>query len=105
MRFKLPPRTSLTTRALPNYFWKCWATKLSGDSGELMRRIVITLLVGFITVAISVGQQKKTDLEQVGLKGKVKTVKLEEAKLSNKSGKPVEGKKVQLETTSYGENG
>jgi len=70
-----------------------------------MRRIVITLLVVLVPVVASVGQQKKTDLEHGGLKGKIKTVKVEEAKLSNKSGKSVEGKKVQLETTTYGENG
>jgi len=70
-----------------------------------MRRIVLPLLLGLVPVAASVGQQKKTDLEHAGLKGKIKTVKVEEAKLSNKSGTPVEGKKVQLETTSYGENG
>ena len=70
-----------------------------------MRRIVITLLIGLITAASSGGQQKKTDLEHVGLKGKIKTVKVDEAKLSNKSGQAVEGKKVQLETTTYGENG
>src|SRR5215475_5386186 len=70
-----------------------------------MRHTVITLLLGLVPVAASVGQQKRTDLEHVGLKIKIKTVKVEEAKLSNKSGKPVEGKKVQLETTNYGENG
>jgi len=56
-------------------------------------------------VAASFAQQKKTDLEHVGLKGKVKSVKVEEAKLTNKSGKPAEGKRVQLETANYGENG
>lgn len=50
-------------------------------------------------------QQKKSDIEHAGLKGKVKTIKVEEAKLSNKSGKPAEGKRVQLETQNYGENG
>lgn len=70
-----------------------------------MRRIVITLLLGLVPVAAAVGQQKRTDLEHGGLKGKIKTVKVEEARLSNKSGTPVEGKKVQLETTTYGENG
>ena len=70
-----------------------------------MRRMVITLLIFLVTAATSLGQQKKTDLEHVGLKGKIKTVKVDEARLSNKSGQAVEGKKVQLETTTYGENG
>ena len=70
-----------------------------------MRRIVIPLMLAVALVAPSRAQQKKTDLEHAGLKGKVKSIKIEEAKLSNKSGKPVEGKRVQLETQSYGENG
>jgi hypothetical protein len=70
-----------------------------------MRRTVITLLLALALLGICIGQQKKTDLEHVGLKGKIKSIKIEEAKLSNKSGKPVEGKRVQLETQTYGENG
>jgi YD repeat-containing protein len=70
-----------------------------------MRQIVIPLLLALAMLTSSTAQQKKTDLEHVGLKGKVKAVKVEEAKLSNKSGKAVEGKRVQLETLNYGENG
>lgn len=70
-----------------------------------MRRIVIPLMLAVVLVAPSRAQQKKTDLEHAGLKGKVKTVKIEEAKFSNKSGKLVEGKRVQLEIQNYGENG
>ena len=70
-----------------------------------MRRIIIPLMLAFAFVETSGAQQKKTDLEHAGLLGKVKTVKVEEAKLSNKSGKPIEGKQVQLETQNYGENG
>jgi len=55
--------------------------------------------------APSYAQQKKSDLEHAGLIGKVKTVKVEEAKITNKSGKPAEGKRVQLETQNYSENG
>jgi YD repeat-containing protein len=70
-----------------------------------MKRIVITLILVVAIVSLSRAQQKKTDLEHAGLKGKVKSVKIEESKLSNKSGKQVEGKRVQLETQNYGENG
>ncbi|HLF82993.1 MAG TPA: hypothetical protein VI837_02335, partial [Blastocatellia bacterium] len=70
-----------------------------------MRRIIILLTIAVALVAPSRAQQKKSDLEHAGLKGKVKSVKVEEAKLSNKSGKAVEGKRVQLETQNYGENG
>src|SRR5258708_6897163 len=70
-----------------------------------MRRIIVPLVLTVSLVGPSSAQQRKSDLEHAGLKGKVKTVKVEEAKLSNKSGKPAEGKRVQLETQSYGENG
>ena len=70
-----------------------------------MRRIIVPLIIAVALVGPSGGQQRKSDLDHAGLLGKVKTVKVEEAKLSNKSGKPVEGKRVQLETQSYAENG
>lgn len=70
-----------------------------------MRRIIIPLVLALALVAPSRAQQRKSDLEHAGMKGKVKTVKVEEGKVSNKSGKPVEGKRVQVETQSYGENG
>jgi len=70
-----------------------------------MRRVIIPLMLAFAFVETSGAQQRKSDLDHAGLLGKVKTVKLEEAKLTNKSGKPVEGKRVQLETQNYGENG
>jgi YD repeat-containing protein len=70
-----------------------------------MRRIVVALIIAVALVGTSRAQQRKSDLEHAGLLGRVKTVKVEEAKLSNKSGKPVEGKRVLLETQSYGENG
>ena len=70
-----------------------------------MRRKVIPLMMAIALVVTAHAQQKKSDLEHAGLKGKVKMVKVEEAKLSNKSGKQAEGKRVQLETQNYGENG
>lgn len=70
-----------------------------------MRRIVVSLVVTVLLMTTASAQQKKSDLEHAGLKGKVKTVKIEEAKFSTKSGNQVEGKRVQLETTNYGENG
>jgi len=70
-----------------------------------MRRIILLLTLAVALVGPSGAQTRKSDLEHAGLLGKVKTVKVEEAKLSNKSGKPVEGKRILLETQSYGENG
>lgn len=70
-----------------------------------MKRIVIPLAIAVALVVPIGAQQKKTDVEQAGLKGKVKTVKIEEAKLSNKSGKVVEGKRVHLETQNYSDKG
>ena len=70
-----------------------------------MRRIIVSLMLTVALAAPSLAQQKKTDLEHAGFKGKVKTVKVEEAKLSNKSGAPVEAKRVQIETQNYGDNG
>jgi YD repeat-containing protein len=70
-----------------------------------MRRKHLLLLLILIIAIVAHGQQKKNDLEQAGLKGKVKTIKVDSAKISNKTGQPVEGKKVTIETTNYGENG
>lgn len=70
-----------------------------------MRRIIIPLILAVALVGPSGAQQKKSDLEHDGLKGKVKTLKVEESRFSNKSEKPLEGKRAQIETISYGENG
>ena len=70
-----------------------------------MRRLIILLMLAATIIGRSDAQQKKSDLEHAGLLGKVKTIKVEEAKLSNKDGKRVEGKRAQLETVNYGENG
>jgi hypothetical protein len=70
-----------------------------------MRRMITTLMIVVVLAGPSVAQQRKSDLEQAGFKGKVKTVKIEETRLSSKTGKPVEGKRIHTETQSYGENG
>jgi YD repeat-containing protein len=70
-----------------------------------MRRTVVPFVLVGVLAGQSLAQQKKSDLEHAGLLGKVKTIKVEEAKLSNKDGKRVEGKRAQLETLNYGENG
>ena len=70
-----------------------------------MRRITISLLLAVALGAPSGAQQKKTDLEHAGLIGKVKTVKVEETKVSNKDGKKTEGRKTQVETQSYNDKG
>jgi len=70
-----------------------------------MRRIDVLAVFLLVVAVVSYGQQKKSDVEQAGLKGKVKTIKIDSAKISNKTGQPVEGKKVTIETTNYGENG
>lgn len=70
-----------------------------------MRRTVIPLVIAVALAAPIGAQEKKTDLDHAGLKGRVKTVKIEQAKLSNKSGKPVEAKRVHLETQNYSDKG
>lgn len=62
-------------------------------------------MIAVALAAPSSAQQKKSDLEHAGIKGKVKSIKIEQAKISNKSGKQVEGKRVQLETQNYNEGG
>jgi len=58
-----------------------------------------------VFAAASFAQQKKSDLEQAGFKGKVKTIKVEETRFSSKTGKAVEGKKFQTEIQNYSDNG
>ena len=70
-----------------------------------MRKIIIPMTIAIALVVPSRAQQKKSDLDHAGLKGKVKSVKIEQARLSNKSGKQVEGKRVQLEAQNYGKDG
>lgn len=70
-----------------------------------MKIVIIPLMIGVALVAPSRAQQKKSDLEHAGLKGKVKSIKIEQAKITTKSGKQVEGKRVQLETQTYNKDG
>ncbi|HSB11066.1 MAG TPA: hypothetical protein VLM38_16375 [Blastocatellia bacterium] len=72
---------------------------------ETMKKMIIAFVLSIALVGFCGAQQKKTDLEHAGLLGKVKTVKVEEAKISNKSGKPGEGKRVHVETQSYSDHG
>ena len=74
------------------------------DTGGLMTRPIVLLMIAALATSLH-AQQKRSDLEHAGLKGKVKSVKVEEAKITNKSGKQAEGKRVQVETQNYGENG
>lgn len=70
-----------------------------------MKNFLIAIVVGSSLITTVAGQQRKSDLDHMGLIGKVKTVKVEEAKLSNKSGKPVEAKRVQIEAQSFNDKG
>jgi hypothetical protein len=71
----------------------------------MKKTIRLLVIIGIALVGLCEAQQRKSDLEQAGLLGKVKTVKVEESRFSNKSGKLVEGKRAQVETQNYGENG
>ena len=66
---------------------------------------MIAILLGVALVVPGGAQQRKSDLEHAGMIGKVKTVKVEEAKLTAKDGKRAEGKKNQIETQSFNEKG
>jgi len=68
-------------------------------------KVVVMMIFIFSIAGLCNAQQKKTDLEHSGLVGKVKSIKVEEAKLSSKDGKQVEGKKTQTETLNYNEKG
>lgn len=71
-----------------------------------MKRVMtLAIAIGIASIGICDAQQKKTDREHAGLLGKVKTVKIEEAKITNKSGKTGEGKRTHVESQSYSENG
>lgn len=73
----------------------------------MSRRTNLTLLV-ILSVAFGVAalaQQQTTDREQDGLLGPVRRVKTETAKMTVKSGKPLEGPRVLLETTTYDNKG
>ena len=71
----------------------------------MTKRMMIAMVFAMTLACYAGAQQKKSDLEHAGLKGKVKSVKVEEAKITNKSGKQAESKRVQAETQNYGENG
>ncbi len=70
-----------------------------------MKNVMTMLALSIVLVVPSGAQQKKSDLEQAGLLGNVKTVKVEEAKFAAKDGKKVEGKKTQVETQNYSDKG
>src|SRR5204863_3497638 len=81
------------------------AYQANQGTGGSMRTTIIALMLAIAFVRPSGAQQRKSDIEREGFKGKVKTIKVDDARLSSKSGKPVEGKRVQIETQTYGENG
>jgi YD repeat-containing protein len=70
-----------------------------------MRTPTILVLVAISLFETGSAQQKKSDAEHAALMGKVKTVKIEAARLFSKDGKRGEGKKTQLETQSYSQQG
>lgn len=70
-----------------------------------MKNVIIALILCMAVVPVGDAQQKKTDAEYAGLVGRVKSVKVEEAKLVNKDGKRVEGKKTQIEIQNYNDKG
>ncbi|MGA9994631.1 MAG: hypothetical protein WBP93_04405 [Pyrinomonadaceae bacterium] len=69
-----------------------------------MRMLVVTL-VSLLLVFQASAQKQKSDREDAGLKGKVKTLATEVAYISNQSGTWVEGKRQPSATESYDING
>ena len=70
-----------------------------------MRRMIIPVMLAVVLAAPCGAQQKESDTKHEGLAGKVKSVKTEEAKVSTKAGKLLEGKRQFLSSDSYNEAG
>jgi antitoxin component YwqK of YwqJK toxin-antitoxin module len=68
-----------------------------------MKRVITALLVSALWVGANA--QSKTDREQAGLLGAVRTVRTEAAEFTSKNGKSVEGVRVPLRTVSYDARG
>jgi hypothetical protein len=69
------------------------------------KKIILTLLIA-CSLEISInGQPRRSDLEVDGLKGRVKSVRVETAKLSNSSGHSIEAKRELEYTNRYDEKG
>ncbi len=63
-----------------------------------MKKTLSALVLGFLILPIVEAQKRKSDRENDGFKGPVRTVRIETAKLTNKSGKQVEGRRVTTRT-------
>lgn len=70
-----------------------------------MGRLLVTLFSCLLLVIPACAQSQKSDREDEGLRGRVKSIFAEDAKLSNESGKSVEGKRSPSSTVSFDEKG
>ncbi len=70
-----------------------------------MNRLVVTLFSCLLLAIPAYAQSQKSDIEDEGLKGRVKSILAEDAKLANESGKRVEAKRVSSSTAAYDEKG
>jgi hypothetical protein len=66
-----------------------------------MSRLFVGILFCIFLVAPAAAQRRQTDRDADGMKGQVKLVVAEDAKLSSESGRPVEGKRVPAWTREY----
>jgi len=69
-----------------------------------MRKSVITLAILWLC-GCPLAAQTKTEAEQAGFKGRVKTVRAETAKLTNASGRSIEGRRVTSSVVRFNERG
>ena len=70
-----------------------------------MKRIFSALLLGFLILPSVEAQRRKSDRETDGFKGPFRAVRIETAKLTNKSGKQGEGRHVTTQTWTYDKAG
>src|SRR4051794_27032353 len=66
-----------------------------------MKNLLVSLVLSLLLCTMIAAQSRKTDKNYDGLRGAVKSVRVETAKLSSKSGQWVEGKWTPQRTVHY----
>jgi len=70
-----------------------------------MRKVIPVFIAGLLCACSILAQTKKSDKEDAGLRGKVRTVFAEDAKLSQSGGQWIEGKRQPSHEETYDEQG
>jgi hypothetical protein len=83
----------------------CWPSKRSLEADQVSGRICSTLVTLLLLLSPAQAQIRKTDREHALLKGPVRKVVVEVAKLSHKSGRMVEQKRELVLSCTYDRNG